>query len=276
MSLVDPDLTLVVVAALLVLFAAVAARVALLGVEIGVLTAAARAAIQLSVVALVIAAVLDSDGLSLLFVAGMLLAAAVTSAQRIAGWRSAAWAGLAIAAGAVPVLLLVLASGAVPFSGPAIVAFSGIVIGNAMTASAQAARRAMDDLRVRAGEFEAALSLGFDRRAAGLEIARGAAAEALFPSLDQTRSVGVVTLPGAFVGVLLGGGSAGEAASAQVLVLFGMLAAQVVAVAVTLELVVRGRLRPPVPVSPGHAGTTGWPRSRARDGSGSPRGPRPR
>ncbi|WP_019874301.1 ABC transporter permease [Sporichthya polymorpha] len=241
MSLVEPDLALVVVAAVLVLFAAFAARWAALGVEREVLVAAARAAVQLTVVALVIAAVLSSDALSFVFVGGMLVAAAVTSAQRIAGWRSAPWAGIAVAAGAVPVLALILASGAVPFSGPAIVATSGIVIGGAMTACGQAGRRARDELRARAGEFEAALALGLDRRAAGLEIARPSAAQALFPPLDQTRTVGLVTLPGAFIGVLLGGGSAGEAASAQILVLFGLLAAEVVAVAVTLELVVRDR-----------------------------------
>lgn len=241
MSLVDPGLSLFIVATLLVVLAAVTARITALGVEVDVLTAAVRAAIQLSVVALVIAAVVDSDGLSLLFVAGMLVAAAVTGGQRIAGWRSTPWAGLAVTAGAVPVLLLVLGSGVVPFAGPAIVAVSGIVIGNAMTASGQAGRRALDELRTRAGEFEAALALGLDRRRAGLEIARTSAAQALFPSLDQTRSVGLVTLPGAFIGVLLGGGSAGEAASAQVLVLFGVMAAQMVAVAVVLELVVRGR-----------------------------------
>ncbi|MBA3743694.1 ABC transporter permease [Sporichthya sp.] len=246
MSLVDPDLQLVVVAVLLAVFAAVGARVALLGVEVAVLTASARAAIQLTIVALVITAVLDSDGLSLLFVAGMLVAASVTSAQRIAGWRTAVWAGLAVAGGAVPVLVLVLASGVVPFSGPAIVAISGIVIGGAMTTSGQAGRRALDELRVRAGEFEAALAIGLDRRAAGLEIARPSAVQALFPPLDQTRAVGLVTLPGAFIGVLLGGGSASEAASAQVLVLFGLLAAEVVAVAVALELVVRGRFAVPV------------------------------
>lgn len=242
MSLVEPHPTLVVVAAILVLVAAAAARLAALGVERAVLTAAVRAAVQLTAVALVIATVLSSDGLSLVFAVGMLVAASLAAGQRVAGWRCAPWAALAVAAGAVPVLTLVLGSGVVPFSGPAIVAVSGIVIGGAMTACGQAGRRALDELNARAGEFEAALALGLDRRAAGLEIARAAAAEALFPPLDQTRTVGLVTLPGAFIGVLLGGGSAGEAASAQVLVLFGLLAAEVIAVAVVLELVVRGQL----------------------------------
>ena len=50
--------------------------------------------------------------------------------------------------------------------------------------------------------------------------------EALIPGLDQVRTAGVVTLPGAFIGVLLGGGSPAQAAAAQVLVLMGIMAAQ--------------------------------------------------
>jgi putative ABC transport system permease protein len=68
------------------------------------------------------------------------------------------------------------------------------------------------------------------------------AATALVPALDQTRTVGLVTLPGAFVGVLLGGGSAVQAGAAQLLVLVGLLAAEALAVWVTVELVAAGRL----------------------------------
>jgi UDP-glucose/iron transport system permease protein len=68
------------------------------------------------------------------------------------------------------------------------------------------------------------------------------AATALVPALDQTRTVGLVTLPGAFVGVLLGGGSAVQAGAAQLLVLVGLLAAEAIAVWVTTEQVARGVL----------------------------------
>ena len=57
-------------------------------------------------------------------------------------------------------------------------------------------------------------------------IARDAAAEALVPALDQTRTVGLVTLPGAFIGALLGGASAATAARFQVVVLVGLLCAE--------------------------------------------------
>ncbi|MEV1333240.1 ABC transporter permease [Micromonospora costi] len=64
----------------------------------------------------------------------------------------------------------------------------------------------------------------------------------------QTRTVGLVTLPGAFVNVLLGGASAVTAGVTQLFVLVGLLAVEVVAVVITVELVARNRLRPVEPV----------------------------
>ena len=50
------------------------------------------------------------------------------------------------------------------------------------------------------------------------------------------KTTGVVTLPGAFIGVMLGGGTPVQAATAQVLVLFGIMAAQTVTVGVAEHL----------------------------------------
>jgi putative ABC transport system permease protein len=69
--------------------------------------------------------------------------------------------------------------------------------------------------------------------------------EALVPALDQTRTVGLVTLPGAFVGVLLGGGTPIQAGAAQILVLLGLLAAETVTVVVAYQLMKASRLLPP-------------------------------
>ena len=73
-------------------------------------------------------------------------------------------------------------------------------------------------------------------------MARPSAATALVPPLDQTRTVGLVTLPGAYVGVLLGGGSPMAAGAAQLLVLVGLLAAEVASIWIVTELVARGRV----------------------------------
>ncbi len=126
-------------------------------------------------------------------------------------------------------------------TGVAIVPIVGILLGSTMTAISVAARRALDTLGTRAGgEVDALLSLGFSDRLARMEMIGLTAADALLPNLDQTRTVGLVTLPGAFVGVLLSTGSAAQAGAVQILILLSILLSQTCAVAITLELIARG------------------------------------
>ena len=73
---------------------------------------------------------------------------------------------------------------------------------------------------------------------------RSAAAQALLPAIDQTRTVGLVTLPGAFVGVLLGGASPVQAGITQVLVLVALLTIETGAVLLVVEFVAAGLIRP--------------------------------
>jgi putative ABC transport system permease protein len=241
-SIVVPGPRLAVALVVLTAIAAGVSAASQLGYSRQIAVAAIRAAVQLMAVSLVIAAVVASASLTAGFVAMMFSIAALTSGRRISG-RGGWWAAAPIAVGAGPVISGVLLSGLVPPRPIAIVPIAGIVIGGAMTATSVAGRRAIDELATRRGEFEAALALGFLRRDAALLICRDAAAQALIPALDQTRTVGLVALPGAFVGVLLGGAGPVAAGATQLLVLVGLLAAQVLAVAVTAELVAFGRLR---------------------------------
>ena len=176
------------------------------------------------------------------FIVVMYVVAAFTSARRISprrtGWVTVLPIGLAV----VPALGLLIATRALPRTPLAVLPTAGILIGGAMTATGLAGRRALEELRLRHGEYEAALALGFVNRDAALEVCRTAAGEALIPALDQTRTVGLVTLPGAFVGVLLGGAGPVQAAATQLLILVALLAVEAAAIAVTVELVARNRL----------------------------------
>ncbi|MFB7719998.1 ABC transporter permease [Nocardia sp. NPDC056100] len=239
-TVATPGVGLAIVCVVLVAGAAVVYRVARLGPMITAPAAAVRAVVQLAAVASVLAVALAHLWSSLLVLLVMFGAAVVTATRRSdAGW-SGAWLVLSLSAGAVAALLPMLVSGVVPMTGIAVVPVGGIVLGGAMTATSLAARRALDALIVGHGEFEAALSLGFTDRDARWEVVIRTASDALLPGVDQTRTVGLVTLPGAFVGVLLASGSAVQAAAVQVLVLLGLLLAQSVAVAVTVELISRG------------------------------------
>jgi putative ABC transport system permease protein len=204
------------------------------------LRAALRACVQLVVVGLLISAVLGSWWLTLGFITLMLSVASLTAGRRLA--HEGAWwfAAPPVVLGAAPVAGALMLSGLIPHQTIAIVPIVGILIGGAMTATTLAGKHALGALRTRHGEYEAALSIGLLPRDSALLIAREDAALALVPGLDQTRTVGLVTLPGAFVGMLLGGASPLQAAAVQLVVLVALLLVQAVAVFVTVELVARG------------------------------------
>lgn len=232
-----------VVLAALVVLAVTAAAIGRLGAGRALVTGSLRAVLQLGAVSLLIAAVLRSWWATAGFIVMMALVAAATSARRVSTWRRGALVLVPIAAGALPVGVAIVAAGTVPLEQVAVLPIAGILIGGAMTATSLSGRRALDELHDRHGEYEAALALGFLPRDAALEVVRPTAGRALVPALDQTRTVGLVTLPGAFVGVMLGGGSAVQAGATQLLVLVALLAVEAIAVAVTIELVAAGLLR---------------------------------
>ncbi|QFG23412.1 ABC transporter permease [Actinomadura sp. WMMB 499] len=239
---IGPVLGLVLVA--LAASAALLARLGGLGVGRDVVVAAVRAAVQLAAVSLLIAVVLESAGWTALFVVGMVAVAVATAGRRVTGRRLGPgwWTVAPIVAGVAPVLGLLVGSGVVPSRPVAVLPIAGILIGGAMTATGLTGRRALDELETRRGEYEGGLALGLLPRDAALEVCRSAGSLALFPALDQTRTVGLVTLPGAFVGVLLGGADPIEAGAIQLLVLIGLLTVEAVAVLITLELVATGRV----------------------------------
>lgn len=228
----------------LTIAAAVVATVGRLGHGRQILVAAGRAAVQLAAVSLLITAIVVSLWATAGFVVLMCVVAAGTAGRRITRGRHGWWAAVPVVVGSMSVVAGLLVAGLVPLRGIAVIPVAGILIGGAMTATSLAGRRILDELTNRWGEVEAGLALGLLPRDAVLLVCRPVAGQALVPALDQTRTVGLVTLPGAFVGVLLGGADPLTAGITQVFVLVGLLAVEAVAVVLTVELVARGRLLP--------------------------------
>lgn len=232
--------------ALVVLMAVtvVANRVSRVDLDRQALVAGVRAVVQLSLVALVITAVVGSIWLSLLAVGAMFATAVFTTSRRVEAAGAWPWAALSMACGVVPVVTLLFVTGSVPFVGVALIPVAGIVIGNTMTVHTLVGRRAFAALREEHGQYEAALSLGLTSGESIDEVIARRVPEGIVPSLDQVRTAGVVTLPGAFIGVMLGGGSAVQAATAQVLVLFAIMATQAITAGVQAALIRGRRLLP--------------------------------
>lgn len=86
-------------------------------------------------------------------------------------WRTR----LPVAAMTIVVVATLVPVGVLPASGLAVIPAAGIMIGGAMNTTSLTGRRASDELKARHGEAEAALSLGFSKYDARMEICRAAA-----------------------------------------------------------------------------------------------------
>lgn len=216
-----------------------------LGRHRDLLVAALRAVLQLAFVAAALRGVFAAPLASVAVVAVMFTVATWTAARRLKGVDGALAAVLlSCGAGAAVVIAIIVALPTLDRDVRTFVAVSGIVLGGTMTAATLAGRHLREGLRRRRDEVEAWLSIGATPRQAVREVARWAASEALVPALDQTRTVGLVTLPGAFIGALLGGASAVQAARFQIVVLVGLLAAEVITVVLLTYLLGAPRTLP--------------------------------
>ncbi|WP_245155017.1 ABC transporter permease [Nocardioides sp. 1609] len=187
------------------------------------LWALVRATVQLSAIALILSGVLAAPATVAAFLVLMVSTASLTAAGRLKGLRHGRRvAVLGVVVGSAVTLALVLALHLVDLEARYVVAVAGIVIGNTMSAATLTGRHFLHDTRQRRDEVEAWFALGASPSQAHDEIGRTAVREALLPNLDQTKSTGLVTLPGAFVGALFGGADPVEAAQFQLVVLAGL------------------------------------------------------
>lgn len=236
----------------------VAAAVVLVGVSIVALRilgvdrwrepawAVLRGAVQLTLLALVLAGIIGNGWLVAAFLVVMMVAATLIASRRSGGGRRTIMVtAAAIVAGTVVSGTVVFGTGAVEFSSRYLLAVGGILIGGAMTIAGVGGltlRRTLDD---RWDEVEGWLALGATPRQATIRLARTAASTALTPLVDQTKSTGIVVLPGTFVGAIFGGLSPLDAGLFQITVLGALIASGSVVVLV-LMLGLTARVERPV------------------------------
>jgi len=195
------------------------------GVGLGLfpLWAIGRAVVQLTVVALLLRGILSVPWTVAGFILLMLTTASWTAMGRLRElWHGRRTAVLGVLAGALLTLVVIFGLRLVDLQVRYLVAVGGIIIGNSMSAATLAGRNFLRGSRARKDEIEAWLSLGATPAQAHEAIGREAVRESLLPTLDQTKSTGLVTLPGAFVGALFGGASPATAAQFQLVVLAGI------------------------------------------------------
>lgn len=203
-----------------------------------VFVAAGRALVQLLLIGALVRAVFNDPLLVVVLFALMLVSAALVSIGRIKGVERARIAVVAASFTSSTIVVgICFAVPVVPRDARDLVAIGGIVIGGSMTACTLSGRAFLAGARARREEIEAWLSIGATMRHACIDVARTALSDSLVPALDQTRTVGLVTLPGTFVGALLGGATPADAARVQLVILVAVLTAQAVAGALLLYFI---------------------------------------
>lgn len=110
-----------------------------------------------------------------------------------------------------------------------LIPLTGIVLGNAMTAAAIAGERLVSALRNSRTEIETHLSLGATPTQAVAAYRQAAIKAGLIPTISAMMVVGLVTLPGVITGQILAGADPLIAAVYQILIMFMLALATLIA-----------------------------------------------
>jgi putative ABC transport system permease protein len=214
-----------------------------LRIERRLVWATVRAFVQLMVMGVVLAWLLQ-PGRSLWFswawVAAMIPFAAWTVRNRapeVPGLFGIAL--VALAAATLATMGVLFGLGVFPAEARAIVPLGGMMIGNSLSGTVLAARRVADELTEKRSEVEARLALGLSSREAGQPYVRSAMRTALTPQIESTKAVGLVFLPGAMTGLILAGVDPIDAVLVQAAIMYLILGA----VATTSVVVGLGSIR---------------------------------
>lgn len=210
--------------------------------------AVVRGTVQLALISLVLSGVIRDPIWIAAALVVMFGVATTTAARRLGTLRTRFLpVALAMAAGIVGALSVVFLTGAIAFTPRYVLAVGGIVIGNAMTSATLSGRRFVELVDDRWDDVEGWLALGATPRQSTADLVRRAVHAAMVPTTDQTRTTGLVTLPGAFVGAIFGGVSPIDAGRFQIVVLAAIIAAGAIVATTLTHALAPVRTRPPQP-----------------------------
>ena len=134
-------------------------------------------------------------------------------------------ATIAVLISALFTLGVLIGLGIFPFEAQSIIPIGGMIIGNAMVSTGLTMGRLRDDVKQTRSQIEAALALGATKKQAAQLQMRRALATGLTPIIDNTKTVGLISLPGAMTGLILAGTPPLEAVQVQIIVMYMLVGA---------------------------------------------------
>ncbi len=213
--------------------------------DIGIATV--RSFVQLTAIGYAIELIFEADTIWLVFalLAVMVVFGALTARNRAKKVPDAFWPLLiALAVAATTTLGLVVALGVFEATARYLVPVGGMVIGNAMTASAVALNRLGDEMADSRGKIEATLALGATAQEAASPFVRRALRSGMITLVDSTKTTGLIFFPGTMVGMLLAGADPTDAVRLQLILLYALLGSVAIAGLVATALAYRNFFTP--------------------------------
>jgi putative ABC transport system permease protein len=213
--------------------------------DIGI--AALRSFIQLTAIGYVIKLIFEADTIWLVFalLAVMVTFGALTARSRAKKVPDAFWPLLiALGTAGATTLGLVVALGVFEPTARYLVPVGGMVIGNAMTASAVALNRLGDEMADSRNKIEATLALGATGQEAAAPFVRRALRSGMITLVDSTKTTGLIFFPGTMVGMLLAGANPTDAVRLQLILLYALLGSVAIAGLVATTLAYRNFFTP--------------------------------
>ncbi|KAJ7519166.1 hypothetical protein O6H91_17G077700 [Diphasiastrum complanatum] len=181
-----------------------------------------RAFVQLSIIGFVLEFIFQQNHVFYIFLAYifMVLVAGYTAGKRAKHVPKGAYiAGASILAGTFLTMIMLVLLRVFPLTPRYAIPVTGMMVGSAMTVTGVTLKRLRDDLRLQQNQVETALALGATPRQATHKQVKRALVVALSPVLDNAKTVGLIALPGAMTGLIMGGASPLEAIQLQIVVM---------------------------------------------------------
>jgi putative ABC transport system permease protein len=142
--------------------------------------------------------------------------------------------------GAGATLAVLVLTGAIKYEAYQIIPISGMLISNAMVAMGLCYRQMAADFKSRRNEVEAKLALGANIKVSSIGILRDSVRTGMVPTIDSTKTLGIVSLPGMMTGLILAGTSPLMAIRYQIMVTFMMMSTTAISSFIACFLSYRG------------------------------------
>jgi len=209
--------------------------------------AVGRSIVQLTAIGYVIKLIFDQDNLAFVFalLIVMVVFGALTARSRAKRVPDAFGPLLiALAVAGASTLGLVVALGIFKPEARYLVPVGGMVIGNAMTASAVALNRLGDEINDSRDRIEATLALGATSREAAAPAVKRSLRSGMITLVDSTKTTGLIFFPGTMVGMLLAGADPTDAVRLQLILLYTLLGSVAIAALIATSLAYRSFFTP--------------------------------